>query len=406
MKRAMSGRAIQCSHSLMEDEKWGIQVKRTVEIFMPLPCTGVGVGYTCTSIAKGLGKNGLDVTLVTPKYTLAPPETYKVVETIPRPLQLIPFKLVKGFSNFRLERAFLARFKRNPARVGTIAYLWPGASINLVKALRAEGAIIVREMINSHLMTAKQILDNEYKRCKLLQPNEISAMAVQQEREFLSLSDFVFCSNRESEKSVVESGVPDAKVLSTSFGWDPERFASESKELSPVKGVTLLFVGLICIRKGAHLILEYWARSNIPGRLVMVGAIEPELAKKYAHLLSREDVILLKYTKNISGIYKSADIFVFPTLEEGGPQVTCEAAGCRLPVITTPMGAARVIQHGVDGFIIDPFDATRWMEAIKALSSNLSLRQTMADKAGELARQFTWDKIGDARARQLREIAN
>ena len=133
------------------------------------------------------------------------------------------------------------------------------------------------------------------------------------------------------------------------------------KLLAPSEGITAVFVGGICVRKGAHLLLDYWAQSGVKGRLVMAGQLEPAIKEKCANLLSRDDVIVRDYIPNVGALYRSADVFAFPSLEEGGPQVTYEACGCGLPVITTPMGAGRIVRHDREGFVIDPYDRA-WLD--------------------------------------------
>ena len=65
-------------------------------------------------------------------------------------------------------------------------------------------------------------------------------------------------------------------------------------------------------------------------------------------------MVVIDFVADVRALYRTADVFVFPSLEEGGPQVTYEACGCGLPVITTPMGAAESARQNQEGF-----DSTR-----------------------------------------------
>ena len=153
------------------------------------------------------------------------------------------------------------------------------------------------------------------------------------------------------------------------------------KALPPINGATFIFVGSICVRKGAHLLLRYWARSRIRGRLILAGEVEPAIAEVCAEYLAREDVQVIKYTRDLGPYYRSADAFVFPSLEEGGPQVTYEAAGCGLPLITSPMGAGRIAVEQSTGFIVDPFDEAVAIAAMQAMADDRDLRRRMGDAA-------------------------
>jgi glycosyltransferase involved in cell wall biosynthesis len=111
--------------------------------------------------------------------------------------------------------------------------------------------------------------------------------------------------------------------------------------------------------------------------------------------------MVLDYVEDIGSLYRSADIFVFPSLEEGGPQVTYEACGCGLPVVTTDMGAGRIIRHQREGFVLDPYDGPGWIAAIQALAEDRELRRKMSAAAAERAQRFIWPAVAGQRRRQM-----
>jgi glycosyltransferase involved in cell wall biosynthesis len=254
-------------------------------------------------------------------------------------------------------------------------------------------------MINCHRGTAKRILDEAYAHIGAEPSHGATEDSIRWERSALELADFVFCPNKMVELSLIENGVPPSKLLESSYGWEPARFAGTRRMLAPMNGVTVLFVGSVSVRKGAHLLLDYWAKSGIEGRLVLAGEIEPIIKLRCARLLSRDDVLVLNYVRDVGSLYRSADVFVFPTLEEGGPQVTYEACGCGLPAITTPMGAGRIVRDDVEGFVLDPYDAHGWIGALQVLATNVHKRRTMSAAALRAAQSFQWPEV----ARQRRE---
>ena len=79
--------------------------------------------------------------------------------------------------------------------------------------------------------------------------------------------------------------------------------------------------------------------AAIDGTLLIAGRIDEDLRAQYRNALARSDVHDLGYVDDIATVYAAADVFVFPSHEEGGPQVTYEAAGCGLALIVSPMGA-------------------------------------------------------------------
>jgi glycosyltransferase involved in cell wall biosynthesis len=316
----------------------------------------------------------------------------------------LPFRLTKKFAIKRNELRFLDGAEYARTKGNAVAYVWPDPAISLLRQLRIAGVPIVREMVNCHRATAKTILDAEYKRIGLKIRHSISDESTRFEIEALRYCDIIFCSNKFSEQSLADSGVPEEKIRGVSFGWDPERFAGNSQAIERAAGPTFLFVGYICIRKGAHLLLKYWANSGIRGRLVLVGDIEPGLENFCKEYIDRDDVKVVRFTRDIAPFYRAADVFVFPSIEEGGPQVTYEAAGCGLPLVASPMAAARIADY-TTGFVVDPFDEAGWIQSMRTLAVNLELRRQMGHAAQQRALNFTWREVAEARRRILQETA-
>ena len=183
----------------------------------------------------------------------------------------------------------------------------------------------------------------------------------------------------------------------------PARVSGSSTLLSPSQGITAIFVGSICVRKGVHLLLRYWAESGVQGRLVLLGEIEPAIKDKCADLLKRNDVVILPWVREgeLGALYRSADVFLLPTFEEGSPLVIYEACGCGLPVITTPMGAGSIVRHNCEGLVIDPYDSGGWIMAICTLAGNVELRRKMGNAAAERAQSFVWKAVAARRREQI-----
>ena len=165
-----------------------------------------------------------------------------------------------------------------------------------------------------------------------------------------------------------------------------------------------LFVGTISVRKGIPELLQAWERSNVVGELVLVGSVEPALAPLVRRAVERGVARHVEYTSDVAGYYRASDMFIFPTLEEGGPQVTLEAGGCGLPVITTSMGATRLVKHEVNGIIVPEGDVTSLTDAIVRLANSEADRRRFSKKIQQDALQFSYDKVGADRARKIAEI--
>ena len=370
--------------------------------YIPIPHLGFGFVQTCVSILEYFPRSELSPTLYLPRKLAAVPDAIEVREAIRLPLSAIPYRFTAQLGIPLLDRAFNRALSRSDPS-SAIAYFWPEAPISLVKYARSCGYITIREMINTSLGTAKKILDEAFDRLGLEADHKITEQAVEREREELAIYDYIFASNHFVEASLIEARISPTKILPSTFGWSPARYAASTSERC--RGVlSILFVGAIGVRKGIPQLLAAWDKCGVDGELVLAGHVEKSIKPLLGPYLMTERVRLAGFVPDVARLYKSADIFVFPTLEEGGPQVTYEAAGCGLPVITTPMGAGRMIVNEVNGLLVQPYDIEGLANAISSLASSRELRERLGQQAAKDASNYTYEKIGVSRAETLIEI--
>ena len=365
--------------------------------YMQLAYWGGGPGQTCVSLLENISDHIFRKTLVLPRTDRAIPKSIKVKQSTPFLLRRLPY-------NFDREVAYLNNYfprmieASDPTR--TIAYFWPQPPLWLVRAAQTRGLVTVREMINTYLGTAKTILDNAYDRIGLKPGHNITEERVEREREELGLYDYVFASNSMVEASLLEAGVAASRIISSTFGWIPSRFPDRPDDHKP-RPFRVLFVGIVCIRKGVPELLAAWKKSGVEGELVLAGPVENSIKPLLTSYIGKNSVRVLNFVEDVNSLYRSADIFVFPTLEEGGPQVTYEAAGCGLPVITTPMGAARLVENEVNGLIVGSADVDGLAGAISRLATSRELRERLGRQAAIDAQRFTYEQVGIERTSKL-----
>jgi glycosyltransferase involved in cell wall biosynthesis len=176
-------------------------------------------------------------------------------------------------------------------------------------------------------------IDDASSRLGIDPQHKITADLIQQEEEEISLTDFIFCPSPEIKKSFMGAGVPEHKLILTSYGCSPKRFPHFSIDKPMSDTITIIFVGSVCVRKGAPRLLQAWEKAGIKARLLLCGSMEPAIAETCSRILARSDVIHRDYTSDIAFAYREADFFAFPSLEEGSPLVTYEAMANGLPVL-------------------------------------------------------------------------
>ena len=357
---------------------------------------GQELAYSCLASCETLGDHRLKVEAWFPGSKTAH-KLHFVRNAYPRWAMPLLYRLPEPDHRLRrgVESAFLRALKP-----GDIAYIWPGVSLKTFQQIKDRGNIIVSQRTNCHRVLAKRLLDQEYARIGWNGSHGITEAALHLESEKMSLVDFVYAMNPFVSKSLEEANVPKEKILPTSSAWDPHRLKGKSRLREKEKVLTALFVGELSVRKGIHLLLESWKCSGVKGRLLLAGRVSREMEEKLAGLLAHQDVVKLGYQPDIGSAYRSADLFVCPSLEEGGPKVTYEAMGCGLPVLVSPMGAGPA-RDGVCGSVIDSHDIDGWAAAFRRFANDKELREKMGSAARVRAKEFTWQKVNAKRRESL-----
>jgi glycosyltransferase involved in cell wall biosynthesis len=373
----------------------------SVLVYAPYTVNGQGPGYSCISIAANL-THGLIPEVFAERIQLSYPAQGFIHPTITSPLRHVPWRLVRKRVQGRLNADFAAALDRaDPAT--TVAYFWPEPPIELIRHAKRLGIPTFREMINGACATSLQILDTAYSRLGWSPDHSITPQGAAAEIKTLHEYDFIFASNREVEKSLKLLGISDEVILPTTFGWDEPRFAC-SDSLERRSALRFVFVGTLCVRKGLPDLLEAWRQANVDGELVLAGKPEGRAITTLVRAHTRSGrVRALGYVRDVGRLLRSADVFVLPTLEEGGPQVTYEAAGCGLPVITTAQGAARIIVDGTNGLIVDPGSIPQLVDAIRLLAGHPELRSRLGAAAKRDAQQFTYQRVGAHRSELMNQ---
>jgi len=250
----------------------------------------------------------------------------------------------------------------------------------------------------------KRILDAEYTSLGLDPVHGITDERIQEERSQLSYADYIFCANPFAAQTYKEFFGDESKIFEFTYGWDYERFANAERQKEPDSPFTLLFVGSVCVRKGAHLILRAWEKAGVDGQLLLAGGIEPAIKQVCSESLARDDVKELGYVSDIGALYRSAHAFAFPTLEEGGPLVTYEAAGHCLPSLLSPMAAGAILRDDQEAIVLDPHDVDSWADAIRKLASSSELRQRLGQAARRRVNGITWSVAGENRRKVFNQL--
>jgi glycosyltransferase involved in cell wall biosynthesis len=158
---------------------------------------------------------------------------------------------------------------------------------------------------------------------------------------------------------------------------------------------TVLFAGSFRSYKRVPLVVQQAARwPSIKFRLA--GAGEEELVcKKLATELACKNVEFLGHLSlpALGEAMRQADIFLFPSIIEGHPQVLGQAAASGLPTVSMKIYRPDYVINGATGFLVDTDDELA--EKLDLLIRQPELRRTMGEAAVAHAQEFDWDVIAE-----------
>jgi glycosyltransferase involved in cell wall biosynthesis len=321
---------------------------------------------------------------------------FPVTRAVPRALAWLPYFMISSYASKVLEARFLSCI-----RPGDVAYLWPAASLDIHRKLHDRGIPIVLESINTRMASAKKILDQAYIACESEPDHSITSERINEEEEKYRYASAIFAPSRAVEASLSQPMIG-AKIMPTSYGADTSSSGAK-RQYEEKESLNFMFCGSVCVRKGAHLLLKAWEAMPSPHRLILVGEIEPIIKKQYHRILETNRIEATGFVRDVNPYFEKADVFVFPSLEEGDPLVTYEAAVHGLPIIASPMGSGRLGNIERTMLIVDPYNPEHLKNLmLKMLSTDL--RSSLGQRARTEVAAFDWKRVGAKRVAQLQEV--
>ena len=227
-------------------------------------------------------------------------------------------------------------------------------------------------------------------------------------------------------------GVSERRLHVISHGVDTKRFQpavgeppSLIEDVLPANARVCLYVGHLIPRKGVSTLLQAWpavAACHPDAWLVLVGAvhrptisseeerqeIETYQNKLFKKLKSLPRVLHIPQQTDIQRWYQMADVFVFPSTQEGFPNALLEAMSTGLPCLTRRFLGFPEGQLGEQTGVIQVLDDApeSWSTAMSALLSDAALQSRMGTAAREIIlRDHALDKTLDAYASLYRSLS-
>lgn len=140
-------------------------------------------------------------------------------------------------------------------------------------------------------------------------------------------------------------------------------------------------------RKGAELFFKSLERIQIPHKfdIISIGNLPKQLPKTSSKI---HNFGYLSSPKDMASLYAAADVFVLPSVEDNFPNTVLESMSVGTPVVAFRGGggAAEIIDHQINGYLVDSFDPQKLAQGISWILNNNSY---------DAVRQSAYNKIKD-----------
>lgn len=204
------------------------------------------------------------------------------------------------------------------------------------------------------------------------------------------LADTVLVGSSFARKTFVEEGLGSKDIRIIPYGAETAQFYPDDTPKSD-RTLRALFVGRLNQGKGISYLLRAFRAFRGPGTELMIAgrfAGNAAVLNSYRHLFTF--LGNLPHAQ-LADVYRTADVFVFPTLLEGMPLAVLEAMASGLPVITTDHGPGDLVRNGIDGFVIPIRNTEAIIDKLEFLRAHPEARIEMGRSARKRALQFTWE---------------
>lgn len=353
---------------------------------------GGGIGTTAYHAVRGLHRHGLLHRLLCGSFrpTEIPHERIRAMGLPSRALRKLATFDASGWLWYFQSSLFDAWASRH-LELADLFHVWNSNGLASLRRAKEMGMVTVVKRASAHPLCQARLLKEEYARWGM--SFRIPRAGLRRSVAELEEADYVLIPSNFVRHSFLEEGFPEDRLLQVPFGADTSRFHLAGSQVDhPFR---VLFVGQIGIRKGIPYLLEAWRQLGWrDAELWLVGRIETG----YRSMLTRWDglpgVRLAGYAPDPVSLYQQADVFAFPTIEEGSALVTYEALACGLPVVTTP-NAGSVVRDGIEGFIVPIRGVDALADRLDRLRTDERLRRKMGRAARIRGGEFKWEQYGE-----------
>ncbi|MBW4646739.1 MAG: glycosyltransferase family 4 protein [Goleter apudmare HA4340-LM2] len=240
-----------------------------------------------------------------------------------------------------------------------VVHVFSGVAEEIFSSLSGKPVLKTLLRGSAHIRTQFQLLSEEEKRTDISINKPSNWMIAREEREY-QLADVVVVLSTFAQKSFITQNIPPLKIKILPLGTQLNKFRPEQPVIEErcyrilhEPKLRILMVGTFSYRKGVIYLVDIAKLCSQFCQFKFVGSITRE-AQELAKKSTRNIEFISKQPQfELPKIYAWADIFIFPTIEDGYAVVLAQAQAAALPILTTENCSGRdIVVEGKTGWIL------------------------------------------------------
>lgn len=286
-------------------------------------------------------------------------------------------------------------------KMGALCYL-SGCGLWSARRYRTlTGKPVVVDSGSTHTDWQHRVVGEEFRKNGIRQPLFPDCYRQRVRKEFLE-ADWIQIPSRFVAQTYLENGIPESKLLLANYGTDINRFTPRT-EADRKKTFRMICPSGVNLRKGARILVEAWRKLGWKdAELHWVGQPGPDTRHLFHPMPQGITWHSHMNHENLAALYRSCDVLVLPSFEEGFARVLIEGAASGLALVATPnSGVEEFFTAGnPEGWLIGPGDRDGLCEALIQAKQNPDKTFGKGVQAAARARSgFSWEDYG-ARVRK------
>ncbi len=178
-------------------------------------------------------------------------------------------------------------------------------------------------------------------------------------------------------------------------GVDITRFMPTNAQITPSQQAQVVVcISRLSYEKGIDVLLQAWriVHEQAPQAQLIImgnGPLQSQLERLAVALGIAESVEFAGLQSNVSAQLQQGELAVLPSRIEGMPNALLEAMACGLPCVATRVsGSEDIIQHEVNGLLVESEDYQSMAQALLRLLGDPSLAQKYGHTARSTIEQY------------------